>query len=220
MDSFSVSTKLLILSPSGAKLEGSGSEAVRTDFGTCSDETLLQFVQTGDREALAWLFRRYASTIRNLGRKILRVDGEAEDLVQDVFLYVQRRCHLFQSSKGVARSWIFQVAYTQALIRRRRLKSHGLYECPNVESCVEAPTQGVAYDKTVEGFFGCNGWKAVLADLSSDQREIIRLHFFEGYTFAEIAEKLGQSYVNIRHHYYRALEKLRKHVHENDLNWP
>ena len=220
MDSFSVSTKLLILSPSGAKLDGSRSEAECSDFGTCSDETLLRFVQTGDREALAWLFRRYASTIRNLGRKILRVDGEAEDLVQDVFLYVQRRCDLFQSSKGAARSWIFQVAYTQALIRRRRLKSHGLYELPNTGSCVEAPTRGVAYDKTVEGLFGRNGWKAVLADLSSDQREIIRLHFFEGYTFAEIAEKLDQSYDNIRHHYYRSLEKFRKHAHDNDLRWP
>ena len=33
----------------------------------------------------------------------------------------------FDRSKGSARSWIFQVAYTQALIRRRQLKSHGLY---------------------------------------------------------------------------------------------
>jgi RNA polymerase sigma-70 factor, ECF subfamily len=220
MDAFSVGTKLLILSQSGTKSEDSGSTVDPTDFGTCSDETLLRFVQSGDREALAWLFRRYATTIRNLGRKILRVDGEAEDLVQDVFLYVQRRCDLFQSSEGAARSWIFQVAYTQAFLRRRRLKSHGLYELPSTEKCVAAPTRGVDYDKSVEGLFGRNGWKAVLDTLSGDQREIIRLHFFEGYTFAEIAVKLGQSYVNIRHHYYRSLEKFRKHADDNDLRWP
>jgi RNA polymerase sigma-70 factor (ECF subfamily) len=46
------------------------------------------------------------------------------------------------------------------------------------------------------------------------------LHFFEGCEFMEIAEKLGQSYVNIRHHYYRGLEKFRKHADENKLNWP
>lgn len=220
MDSFSMGRKLLVLSQSGAKSEDSGSNVEPTDFGTSSDETLLRFVQAGDREALAWLFRRYANTIRNLGRKILRVDGEAEDLVQDVFLYVQRKCDLFQSSKGAARSWIFQVAYTQAFLRRRRLKSHGLYELPNNVKCLEAPTHGVDYHKTVEGIFGCNGWKAVLDTLSGDQREIIRLHFFEGYTFAEIAEKLGQSYDNIRHHYYRSLEKFRKHAHDYDLRWP
>jgi RNA polymerase sigma-70 factor, ECF subfamily len=220
VDSFSVGAKLLVLSQSGTKFEDSGSKVERTDLETCSDETLLRFVQAGHREALAGLFRRYASTIRNLGRKILRVDGEAEDLVQDVFLYVQRRCDLFQSSKGAARSWIFQVAYTQAFLRRRRLKSHGLYELPNTEKCLEAPTQDVDYDKTVEGLFGCNGWKAVLDTLSGDQREIIRLHFFEGYTFTEIAAKLGQSYANIRHHYYRSLEKFRKHADDNDLRWP
>jgi RNA polymerase sigma-70 factor (ECF subfamily) len=45
----------------------------------------------------------------------------------------------------------------------------------------------------------------------------LRLHFFEGYTFAEIAEKLGQSHVNVRHHHYRGLEKLRKYLVEREL---
>jgi len=44
------------------------------------------------------------------------------------------------------------------------------------------------------------------------------LHFFEGYTFNEIAEKLGQSYANVRNHHYRGLEKLRKHLTDSELN--
>ena len=80
--------------------------------------------------------------------------------------------------------------------------------------------QGAHYDNTVEGFFGRNGWKKVWDSLTECQRETLRLHFYEGCTFAEIAERLGQSYVNIRHHYYRGLEKLRKHADDNNLNWP
>ena len=72
----------------------------------------------------------------------------------------------------------------------------------------------------LRGFLAENGWKKVWDSLTEWQRETLRLHFYEGCTFAEIAEKLGQSYVNIRHHYYRGLEKLRKHADENGLNWP
>jgi RNA polymerase sigma-70 factor (ECF subfamily) len=43
------------------------------------------------------------------------------------------------------------------------------------------------------------------------------LHFYEGYTLAEIGKKLGQSVGNVRHHYYRGLEKLRKQVRESKL---
>jgi RNA polymerase sigma-70 factor (ECF subfamily) len=77
---------------------------------------------------------------------------------------------------------------------------------------------GADYDQTVEGLFGRSGWQKVQEALSEDQRETLRLFFFEGYTFAEIAEKLGQSFCNVRHHYYRGLEKLRKNLTENVLN--
>src|SRR5262249_39816909 len=87
-----------------------------------SDEVLTSRMQRGDREALAVLFRNYAKSIRNLGAKILRDDAEADDLVQEVFLYLHRKSALFDGSKGSARSWIFQIAYTQAFIRRRKLK--------------------------------------------------------------------------------------------------
>ena len=188
-----------------------------------SDEVLVGMVSAGREDALAGLFRRYASLVHSVGQRMLRDGGEADDLVQEVFLYIHRRSKLFDRSKGSARSWIFQVAYTQALIRRRQLKTHGFYSSPITDKTFENSswgTKGTHYDNTVEGYFGRNGWRSVWDSLTEWQRETLRLHFYEGCTFTEIAEKLGQSYVNIRHHYYRGLEKLRKHADENDLNWP
>ena len=176
------------------------------------DEVLLVKISSGDREFLAQLFRRYARTIFAIGRRILRDAGEAEDLVQEVFLYLHKKCGLYDPSKGPARSWLIQVAYTQALLRRRKLKSHGHYELSNAEKGVEVQACGADYDKTCEGLFGRNGWKAVLNNLSDAQREILRLHFFEGYTFAEIAEKIPIPYASVRNCYYRALERIRRHV--------
>jgi RNA polymerase sigma-70 factor, ECF subfamily len=79
-------------------------------------------------------------------------------------------------------------------------------------------TSGADYDRTVEGLFGRNGWRTMLESLTEGQRETLRLHFFEGCTFAEIAERLGESYANVRNHHYRGLEKLRKQLAEDPLN--
>jgi RNA polymerase sigma-70 factor (ECF subfamily) len=167
------------------------------------------------------LFRRYAHPVRNIGRRILRDKAEADDLVQEVFLYIHRKNTLFDSSKGSARSWIMQVAYTQALLRRRQLKSHGFYLSGITDKpveCRQLSDRGADYDRSVEGIFGRNGWKKIVEGLTDDQRETFRLHFFEDCTFTEIAEKLGQSYANVRNHYYRGLEKLRNHLAEEELN--
>jgi RNA polymerase sigma-70 factor (ECF subfamily) len=156
-----------------------------------------------------------------VGRRILLDEAEADDLVQEVFLYIYRKWSLFDSSKSSARSWIFQITYTQAFLRRRQLKSHGFYASGNADGSLEPDPRtrsGADYDHTVEGLFGKNGWRKILDALTPEQRETLRLHFFEGYTFAEIAAKLGQSYANVRNHHYRGLEKLRKHLAEDALN--
>ena len=49
----------------------------------------------------------------------------------------------------------------------------------------------------------------ILKSLTPEQFETMRLFFFEGYTLAEISENLGQPLGNVRHHYYRGLNKLR-----------
>lgn len=186
-----------------------------------ADEALLDRISNHHREALGTLFRRHAGLVHGIGRRILRDNSEADDLVQEVFLYVHRRSALFDASKGSARSWIFQIAYTQAFLRRRRLKAQGFYVSGMTDNLREVEpftNSGADYDQTVEGVFGRNGWRAILDTLTVEQRETLRLHFFEGYTFAEIAEKLGQSYCNVRNHHYRGLEKLRKHLAESCLN--
>jgi RNA polymerase sigma-70 factor (ECF subfamily) len=209
--------------PLSSQFEDTGSRAISSH--SCSrerdDEILIACVQDGDRAAFAQLFRRYAQPIKNVGQRILRDKAEAEDLVQEVFLYIYRKSALFDSSKGSAGSWIIQVAYTQALLRRRRLKSQGFYLSGITDKpaeCDHGGDKGAHYDQTVEGLFGRNGWRRILDSLTVDQRETLRLHFFEGHTFEEIAEKLGQSYVNVRNHYYRGLEKVRKHLADSELN--
>jgi RNA polymerase sigma-70 factor, ECF subfamily len=179
-----------------------------------ADEALLAQVCAGDREALACLFHRYARVVRGIAGRILRDGAEAEDLVQDLFLFIQRKCSIFDSSKSSAGSWIIQMTYQRAIERRRRLASRHFYKREDLRSSasqvVGMPT--TEHDYSPETVFGRNGLRKVLGALSEDQRETLRLYFFEGYTLAEISVKLEQPLGNIRNHYYRALDKLRRQM--------
>lgn len=184
-----------------------------------SDEYLLSRLRAGDAEALALLFGRYAKIVRHIGRRILRDDSEAEDLVQDLFLFLERKCAVFDSAKGSGGSWIIQMTYHRAIERRRRLVTRHFYKCQELQSAagwlVAIPT--TEDDYSPEAVFGRNGLMKVFAALSEDQRETLRLYFFEGYTLAEISGKLMQPLGNVRNHYYRALTKLRKQMFVSDV---
>jgi len=178
------------------------------------DEQLLTRVAHGDENALGFLFQRYSRVVRGIARRILKDSAEADDLAQDVFLFIQRKSSIFDNSKSSAGSWIVQMAYQRAIERRRRLASRHFYKREDLQSSVSQvvgiPT--IEHDYSPETVFGRNGLEKIVGALSEDQRETLRLFFFEGYTLSEISTKLGQPLGNIRNHYYRALDKLRQQM--------
>jgi RNA polymerase sigma-70 factor (ECF subfamily) len=212
-----VASKLgvLPLSQSRNEVEEASAQKSAKDV---EDEVLLKRTAKDDEEALATLFRRYVRLVRSVAGRILRNAAEADDLVQDLFLFIRRKAGVFDSAKSSARSWIVQMAYHRAIERRRYLTTRQFYsrtESKDATHVVGTPTGECDY--SAEAVFGRNGLDQVLKSLSEDQRETLRLHFFDGYTLAEISEKLGQPLGNVRHHYYRGLDKLRKQMFRNTV---
>jgi RNA polymerase sigma-70 factor, ECF subfamily len=185
-----------------------------------SDERLLFRIAAEDREALAILFRRHYRLVHWIARKILRNVTEAEDLAQDVFLHIARKCHLYNSAKGTARSWIVRATYYQALNRKEYLEDRHYYTAvnPNGRGVEElAAPDANEYDHSGEAVFGRTRWLQMREVLTADQWEAIRMHFFEGCTFAEIGKKRNQAVANVRHHFYRGLDRLRKCIFQDEL---
>jgi RNA polymerase sigma-70 factor, ECF subfamily len=174
-----------------------------------SDDQLMEQVSGGSKDALALLFRRYNRPVRNVAYRILRDEPEADDLVQEVFLFLFQKAALFDLSRGPASSWIIQIAYRRALNRRQYLTVRQHYDAQELEEQrVGSSERRLFVDAVVA--------KTVLNQLrervSDEQRQTLEFHFFEGYTFREIAEKTGQTLGNVRNHYYRGLERLRAGV--------
>jgi RNA polymerase sigma-70 factor, ECF subfamily len=169
-----------------------------------------------DKQALACLFHRYARLVRAVGYKILRDDSEADDLLQDVFLFIHQKSAVFDSSRSSARSWIVQMAYHRAIDRRRYLDSRHFYTQVDLEDVgneLSGPeTRAERHENSIEEVLGRIGLRKVFGVLSEVQRQTLGLHLLDGYTFEEIAVKLDQTRGNVKHHYFRGLEKLRKQI--------
>jgi RNA polymerase sigma-70 factor, ECF subfamily len=179
-----------------------------------SDETLLERVAQGDKEALAILFRRLSRVVRGVAYRILQNEAEADDLMQDIFIFVLRKAALYKASHGSARSWIIQATYHRAFNRRVYLNTRHFYTSKTLEHVLpivdDHRYEALFVAWTLEGIWGNESAARLRELLSPSQLATIELHFFQGYSLEEIAERLGQTLGNIRNHYYRGLEKLRK----------
>jgi RNA polymerase sigma-70 factor (ECF subfamily) len=101
------------------------------------DEMLMLRIQAGEEHALGLLLERYANIVLGIGLKVLRDREEAEELVQDVFFQVYRKCRLFDPSRGTARAWLLQTAYHRAFDRREYLRCRRFYDNRSVEEIAE-----------------------------------------------------------------------------------
>jgi RNA polymerase sigma-70 factor (ECF subfamily) len=214
----SATIRLPALPDTKDKVKEEAPKCASTTVGACSevsDEVLMVRLGEGNREALAILFRRHARTVRSIAYRLVRDASEADDLVQDVFLLVHRDAKAFDPAKGRAHSWIFQIAYRRGISRHRYLTSRCFYQqvdLDNLAGELEDPRTTFQHGRSIQEMFGESDFDKVFSELSRNQRETLRLHFFDGYTFAEIAAELGQSRGNIKHHYFRGLERLRKEL--------
>jgi RNA polymerase sigma-70 factor (ECF subfamily) len=179
-----------------------------------SDDVLMAQICEGGREALAILFRRHARLVREVAYRVLRDASEADDLLQDVFVLIHRFCKTFDGSRSPAKFWIVQMAYRRAISRRRYLTSRHFYtrlDLDDPASELADPRTSTAHlEDLIDGKLGTGGLQKVFDELSENQRQTLRLFFIEGYTLDEIAARLGQSRGNVKHHYFRGLDRLRK----------
>lgn len=167
-----------------------------------------------DAKALDGLFSRYSRLVYGIAFRILRDSGEAEEAVQESFLYVYRKALTFDPRKGSARAWIVQVAYSRARDRKDQLSRRGFYVRRNIDSLDLEET--LAGQEDLESEIGAKldliRLQGAFNELTASQRETLEMFYFQDMELREISERLRKPLGNIRHHYYRGLERLRRNV--------
>jgi RNA polymerase sigma-70 factor (ECF subfamily) len=180
-----------------------------------TDADVLSGLRAGNEEAFATVFARYHRLVYATALRFLRDEGEAEDLTQSVFLEVFQKVGQFDPARGTLKMWLLQFAYSRSINRRNYLMVRRLH--------VQGP-QNEALDDNALWMSGREPFQAasrptgqLLAQLPEAQRETIEMVFFEDLTFTEIAERRGETFSAVRHHYYRGLIHLRGLLGETEV---
>jgi RNA polymerase sigma-70 factor, ECF subfamily len=174
------------------------------------DETLMVSLKAGDRAALIEMFRRYSRLVLSIAIRILRDMAEAEEIVQEVFLFLHQRASEFDRNKGDAKGWVVQLAYHRSLDRQRSLRRSEIYFGTDDHSVADTLAGTSDLDRQVAVRQSRELLKGAFESLSERQRLTLELFFFEDLDYDEIADRIGESHENVRHYYYRGIQKLRK----------
>jgi len=179
---------------------------------TVADEEALNRLKSQDKEALALLYERHAQLVLKIAFRVLRDAGEAEELMHTVFLHLYQKAELFDAAKGGGKAWIVQTAYHRALDRREYLEHRQFYSGTDSAQLADTVSGGSNVEREVGARLDREQLLKAIEELPENQRQTLTLYFFEGMELREISERFGESFINVRHHYYRGLEKLRRNI--------
>lgn len=173
-----------------------------------TDEALLARVAKGDREAFACIFAAYAGKVKGYLLRLGAPAAIAEDLAQDAMVAIWRRAASFDVAKAKASTWIFVIARNAWIDKLRRERTELAYRSVMIvseESGEEAPDEASVRGQTEEQV------AAAMQSLSEDQRQVVRLSFFEDRPHSEIAAHLQLPLGTVKSRLRLALMKLRAH---------
>lgn len=168
-------------------------------------DALVGRVARGDNQAFDVLYDQVSSAVYGLARRVVRDPSRAEDVTQDVFLEVWRKAARFDRNLGKAKTWIMTIAHRRAVDAVRRSESQKRQD-------QHTAPDAVAHDQPADTLIRSEEHGEVrecLETLTDLQMESVRLAYFNGYTYAEVASLLEKPLPTIKTRMRDGLIRLR-----------
>jgi len=181
-----------------------------------SDEALLYAIAAGSGGAMESLYTRYYRLLYTLAYRMVADPQMAEDLLQDAFLAVWRRSGTYSPQAGAARNWLISILHHRTIDHLRKLRRrNALLEAPLDQAELDAKTAGADVWEATWHLVQTAQVRVALLSIPPEQRLVIELAYFQGWTHSEIAQgtqtPLGTVKARMRlglHHLRRALEQV------------
>jgi RNA polymerase sigma-70 factor (ECF subfamily) len=171
-----------------------------------TDAELAARLVEGDGQALAEAYRRHGSRVIAVANAILRDEAAAEDVCHDVFVHLSRQPQRFDSGRGSLVAYLVVVAHGRAL---DRLRSEQARKRREERQARAAPaTSDGADDKAIASTMAAQVWAAVNA-LPAQEAEALRLAYFGGSTYREVACILQVAEGTVKSRIRSGLRRLR-----------
>jgi RNA polymerase sigma-70 factor, ECF subfamily len=159
------------------------------DLRNLADEELMVLVHDGDVRAFEVVFDRHATAAFSLAYRMCGRRPVAEDVVQEAFLSLWRSGRAYDSARGSVRSWVLSVVHNRAIDALRRQGSRDSRNVP-ADGIAERLSSPDRTDAEAERRDDARRVRTALDELPPDQRRVIELAYFGGFTHTQIAEML------------------------------
>jgi RNA polymerase sigma-70 factor (ECF subfamily) len=181
-----------------------GLRLVPSHGGTDVD-LLVGKVARGDAQAFDQLYDELSASVYGLARRVVRDPTRAEDVTQEVFLEVWRKAARFDRALGKGKTWVMTIAHRRAVDAVRR------NEAAKRSDQHSAPDE-VSHDEPADAVIAAEEHGAVrecMETLTDLQLESVRLAYFNGYTYNEVATLLEKPLPTIKTRMRDGLIRLR-----------
>ncbi len=176
-----------------------------------TDRALIARVEARDAEALAALYDRYAARLMGLAQRILGDTGEAEEVLQEVFLFVWRAAATFDAARGSVLAWLLVATRSRSIDRLRTRRPAARAGLTRVDRIPDKPDP-----LDVEADSATREWetlcRAAIAELPPEQRLALELAYFEGLTHQEISQKTSTPLGTVKTRVRLGLMKLKDRI--------
>jgi len=172
------------------------------------DQVAIEQMARGDQAGLAELYDRHGRVVYSLALRVLRDQGDAEDVAQEVFLQAWREASRFDHARGNAVAWLLMVTRSRAIDRLRRRQARpalAVFAEP-----VDRPDETPAADVQMEWQSRAAEVRRAVEALPLLQRMAVELAFFEGLTHTEIADQLEVPLGTVKTRVRQGLLKMRE----------
>lgn len=175
------------------------------------ERALIARIDGRDADALAVLYDRYSARLMGLAHRILGDTGEAEEVLQEVFLWVWRSAASFDPARGTVLAWLLVATRSRAIDRLRTRRPAQRAGLRAVETVPDAPS-----GEDVEASSAGRQWeqlcRSAIAELPDEQRRALELAYFDGLTHQEISEKTATPLGTVKTRVRLGLMKLRERI--------
>jgi RNA polymerase sigma-70 factor, ECF subfamily len=173
-----------------------------------ADHTTLERMARGDHEALAVLYDRHSRLVYSLAVRIVRDQGDAEDIVQEVFSQAWRQAGRYEARRGNVIAWLLNLTRSRAIERLRGRQSRPEAATESLLA-IDMPDLALPVDEQLSLEGRATRVRAAVKELSVLQRVAIELAFYEGLTHVEIAERLELPLGTVKTRIRQGLLKLK-----------
>ncbi len=185
--------------------------AKRSDSGLheMADEDLMALAQRDDLEAFELLYERHKRVAYSLARRIVGSGGNADDVVQETFISVWRSIERYDPKRASVRTWLMRIVHRRAIDNLRSQTVHSKRRADGEDLLDDVVSGEPAPDTQALQQELSDNVREVLVDLPGEQRTVIELAYFNGFTHSEIAEMLNEPIGTVKGRMRLGLEKMR-----------